>query len=523
ILDGKGDGTILDIDTTGLGSDVNTTVIISNMTITNSGSTAVDIDTNDANVEIKDSVFSFNYRSGDVGALSVNINASGKIILQNNLFANNRVSDDVAAVDFSTDTGSIFVDRNQFITNAADDDTGAFEVSSSTGAITFSNNICKNNASADGAGCGEIFSDGPITVANNTITDNSSTGFAGGLDVESNSTETMLLVNNLIANNHGANDTGGGVYIYTDIGKVILVNNTITGNSNYDGGGLYIEAYDPTQASVFLYNNIIFSNNGIDGKDIYFNDNDFDGLTGASITLVNNDFSDFHSDCQEDTSTPCVPNITLQNNLDLDPLFANAAAGDFHLQNASPVLNKGDNSAPNLPATDLDGNPRVVSGTVDMGAYEANSTALSVSPSVLTFPDLEEGKSSELLITITNNGVQSVTFTEMTLSDTTNYSLNFAGGTCGSATVTLDAGKSCTIAVVSSPKTEGLKVATLILKSNSASHPELTVSIFGAGVGGFAGVSGSGCSMSPAALPTSTAWIYGMIPALLMVVRRMKK
>ena len=53
-----------------------------------------------------------------------------------------------------------------------------------------------------------------------------------------------------------------------------------------------------------------------------------------------------------------------------------AAGGDLHLQPASPVINLGDNAAvPAGVATDLDGNPRILFGQVDMGAYEATATA----------------------------------------------------------------------------------------------------------------------------------------------------
>jgi hypothetical protein len=52
-----------------------------------------------------------------------------------------------------------------------------------------------------------------------------------------------------------------------------------------------------------------------------------------------------------------------------DPLFVNEAGGDFHLQTNSPCINSGNNAYAPGP-TDLDGNPRIVGGTVDMGAYE---------------------------------------------------------------------------------------------------------------------------------------------------------
>jgi hypothetical protein len=65
-------------------------------------------------------------------------------------------------------------------------------------------------------------------------------------------------------------------------------------------------------------------------------------------------------------------------NLDADPRFITAVpaapttAGNLRLRPGSPALDAGSNSvaSPSLPATDRDGNPRIVNGTVDMGAYE---------------------------------------------------------------------------------------------------------------------------------------------------------
>jgi len=54
-----------------------------------------------------------------------------------------------------------------------------------------------------------------------------------------------------------------------------------------------------------------------------------------------------------------------------DPRFVDTATADFRLQAGSPALNAGMNYGPQLVgAVDLAGNPRVVGGLIDIGAYE---------------------------------------------------------------------------------------------------------------------------------------------------------
>ncbi|RKY13364.1 MAG: hypothetical protein DRP82_05480, partial [Planctomycetota bacterium] len=63
--------------------------------------------------------------------------------------------------------------------------------------------------------------------------------------------------------------------------------------------------------------------------------------------------------------------IVESNCIHSDPQFVDAANGDYHLKDTSPCIDAGDNSlVPSGVDKDLDGNPRIVNGTVDIGAYE---------------------------------------------------------------------------------------------------------------------------------------------------------
>jgi hypothetical protein len=55
-------------------------------------------------------------------------------------------------------------------------------------------------------------------------------------------------------------------------------------------------------------------------------------------------------------------------NVTTDPLFVNAKAGDFHLQAASPLIDKG--TVAGAPQIDVEGHLRPCGSGVDMGAYE---------------------------------------------------------------------------------------------------------------------------------------------------------
>jgi hypothetical protein len=66
-------------------------------------------------------------------------------------------------------------------------------------------------------------------------------------------------------------------------------------------------------------------------------------------------------------------------NIDADPLLVDTNGwSNLRLQSNSPCINAG-NNAYVFTATDLDGNPRISGGTVDMGAYEFQNPASIIS------------------------------------------------------------------------------------------------------------------------------------------------
>jgi hypothetical protein len=145
---------------------------------------------------------------------------------------------------------------------------------------------------------------------------------------------TCSLDNCLLAGN-SAGSYGGGSFVCA------LTNCTVTGNSASQGGGDYVG---------ILFNSIIYYNNAPGS----YGDANCYLSWGSMITFC----------CTTHARPPFFgPNI------DAAPLFVDQANGDFHLQAPSPCINGGNNTFVSS-TTDLDGNPRIVSGTVDIGAYE---------------------------------------------------------------------------------------------------------------------------------------------------------
>ena len=227
---------------------------------------------------------------------------------------------------------------------------------------------------------------GDVTFTNNIVRMNTAAQTGGGVFARSYSHDgtaaKVVLVNNLVTGNSA--NLGGGVFassysVTGTPGSVTLTNNTVTGNSansnDYGGGGAYLYANSSQMpgGTVNCYNNIIWGNTGPTAADI-----NVDNTAESTTNGYNNDYSVMSGSWDNGVGT----------NIDQDPLFT----GTYHLKPRSPCIDTGTNSAPELPATDIEGNNRIIDGdrnhtpTVDMGAYEYVPGAKS-SPSLLLLLD----------------------------------------------------------------------------------------------------------------------------------------
>jgi len=215
-----------------------------------------------------------------------------------------------------------------------------------------------NNFANKGAGMRNYIDSHPI-VTDSLFDFNHAGEEGGGMDNRKNSNPVVTACQ-FIGNT--AASGGGGMHNY--VGRAVATGNpTIQsslffGNSAPSGSAMRNNDPDPTIInSTFAFNEgtAISSRNG---SVPLIKNSIFWGNTGGSI---NGPASVSYSDIEG--------GFAGDGNMDLDPLFVSPANDDYHLMTWSPLIDAGTNDPP-LPTTDLDGEPRIMGGTVDMGAYE---------------------------------------------------------------------------------------------------------------------------------------------------------
>jgi len=263
------------------------------------------------------------------------------------------------------------------------------------------------------------------TVTNCIFSENDATGLGGGMyNVNSSPTVTNCTFSENTAHQ------GGGMY--NDHSSPTVTNCTFSGNSSdasAPGGGMRNHDSSPTVTNCSFFNNTAGTTGGgmfnydhsspIVANCIFYKNLANGGAYGghemanvgsSSPTVINCTFYNeadlaMYNDNSSPTVTNCilwghwdmiynvggaspvvtysdVPNIDGTGNINADPMFVDQSNGDLHLQQGSPCIDAGDNSAPGLPTTDIDGDNRKIddpkvadtgNGTppiVDMGADE---------------------------------------------------------------------------------------------------------------------------------------------------------
>jgi parallel beta-helix repeat protein len=213
--------------------------------------------------------------------------------------------------------------------------------------------ISGNRAPEYGGGVYCNHSSGP-TLINCIIRQNStSSGRGGGVfcDYSSSPALTSCAISGNSAGVHG-----GGVYC--SYSSPTLTNCTISGNrAGYYGGGVCAGAASPKLINCTISGNTAASGGGV-------------RCDSSSPTLTNCIlWADTPQEIFVSSAIPVVTYCDVQGgyagtgNLNLDPLFVNAAAGDYHLGPLSPCIDAGD------PASDFSLEPEPDGGRINMGAY----------------------------------------------------------------------------------------------------------------------------------------------------------
>lgn len=204
------------------------------------------------------------------------------------------------------------------------------------------NGVTLTNGYSNGHG-GSIFCSSTNTIVENCVfVENSSLDYGGGM--------FSGTANYCTFNNNHAPAVGGGIYAGV-ANHCIFID-----NSAYRGGGIYY----------CTANNCTFSgNSAVNGGGI-------SDSTANNCIVWYNQATNSDNDIRRTTARhTCSPDVThgAEGCITNAPLFVDQAAGNFRLSATSPCIDAGDNTY-TTGAFDLDSNPRIINGTVDLGAYE---------------------------------------------------------------------------------------------------------------------------------------------------------
>jgi len=225
---------------------------------------------------------------------------------------------------------------------------------------TYNHCIFQNSQSSGNGGVFNVQKGNRVVVADCVAEDNKS--FNNGGFICANQSN-IVIVNSAIRRNF-AQMAGGALYLENC--TQTLINNTFNNNLALSTGGAIV--FNNTDGNVF--NSIFWANSAVNNSQISLTDNNSDpnfynnNIQGGILAITGDGSGANFSGA-------------FSNNIDSDPQFANDSYG-YNLSSTSPCINKGLQSKEKLtlPISDINGNPRIVSGNVDIGANEFNPTGI---------------------------------------------------------------------------------------------------------------------------------------------------
>lgn len=289
-------------------------------------------------------------------------------------------------------------------------------ISIHTGSPKILDNIITDNAACDGGG-GIYASFGAPVIQGNEVSHNTQSGCSGGVGgggIAVGGSGAAVVVHNTISDNFWGS-AGGGITLFA-AGNPVVEDNVIQRNTAYgQGGGMWIV----NRSDALIAQNLIVGNLAQAGAGVYWTvpsgargplvvNNTVAGDAGSSLVfsggfdaqtqVVNNIVAagsgvglrcEFmpplmsHNNVSSARARAylCSDLTGIDGNISADPQFVDPAAGNYHLRYGSPSVDAGDNSAPDLPSTDIEGAPRILDGNgdgnavVDQGAYEVTTPA----------------------------------------------------------------------------------------------------------------------------------------------------
>ena len=270
------------------------------------------------------------------------ISIEGKnITIQNNIIRNNK-SGRGAAIGRTHDLINFLIADNKIESNTGYDDHGGGVIIDGTGTIT--RNVFDGNIAGKDLGWGwggaivitNYDTTKVITLSHNVYRNNQAPDRGGAVFVDE--AAKVRMENELFYNNK-SKESGSAIYVDEDWehhpSVLYMENCTVVGNSTTGSGGTALFV----QASIAHVQNCIFWDNGSDFE------LSADGQRLSTLTV---------------NYTLTQQGFTGTGNISSNPLFANAASGDFHIQSTNgrfnPATGQFVNDVTNSPAIDA-GNP----------------------------------------------------------------------------------------------------------------------------------------------------------------------